>query len=215
MRLRGKDRGNRAITVLELHVNRGVVDTHGPLQRRRCSHLFEANKTRQGCESVRHSGPVRDVAIRDAVRFNQLCWVCRRGGYNSSRRFSMRSRTSLRYYSCLNCRRNQRKRQCGRGNRGAPTRLIWVSHRNSFHRCKQIDFQLSDQKPFMRNCINLRSPQITYSCFLILQVTGLQMSIFTPHHRPLPGNKLPFGTSKHSPPPDKCSHLASESKLHL
>ena len=79
--LRGVDRRNRAVNVLELHVHRGVIDAHSSLQGRRRTRFLQANDTRQRCKSVGHVDSLRDVTIRDAIRFNAL----RRIRHGSSR----------------------------------------------------------------------------------------------------------------------------------
>ena len=131
--LRGVDRGNRAVNILELHVHRGVIDTHGSIQRRRRTRFLQADGTRQRCKSVRHIDYLRDITVGDTIRFDQLRRIRNRSSSNRARRLGISSQTNLRGCNRLNSGRNQRKRQCRRSHgRTAATSDVVLLHKSPF-----------------------------------------------------------------------------------
>ena len=119
--LRGVDRRNRAITILELHVHRGVIDTHGSIQRRRRSRFLQADGTRQRCESVRHIDWLRDITVRDAIRFDQLRRIRDRGSSNRAGGLSLSFCGRLWGDNWMNKRRHKCDRKRSSSDRGTTT----------------------------------------------------------------------------------------------
>ena len=94
--LRGEDRRNRAVNILELHVHRDVIDTHSSLQGIRRSRFLQADGTRENRQRVGHVNLLFDVTVGNTICFNQLGRVRdwssshRAGGLRRSCRSSLR-----------------------------------------------------------------------------------------------------------------------------
>ena len=108
VRLRGVDRRNRAVNILELHVHRGVIDAHGSLQGTRRTRFLQADDTRQRCESVRHIDWLCDITVRDAVCLDQLRRVGHWGSSNRAGGLSLSFCCRLRGNNWVYKRRHQR-----------------------------------------------------------------------------------------------------------
>ena len=117
--LRGVDRRNRAVNILELHVHRGVIDAHSSSKGRGRTGFLQADETRKRRESVGHTGSILDVAIRDAIRFNQLSRVRDRSSSNRARGLSLCEGRVLRSNYRVYKRSNECYRKRSRGNGGA------------------------------------------------------------------------------------------------
>ena len=131
--LRGVDRRNRAVNILELHVHRGIVDAHSSLQGRRRTRFLQTNDTRKRRVSVRHIDSLCDITVRDAIRFDQLRRIRSRSSSNSARSLCISCRTNLRGCNRLDSGRDQRKRQCRCSHgRAAATSDVVLLHKSPF-----------------------------------------------------------------------------------
>ena len=121
VRLRGENRRNRAVTILELHVNGGVVDAHSPLEGTRRTRFFQADNTRERSQRVGHIKATTDVTVGDTIRFNNLGRIRNRSSSNRARSLSLSFCCRLRGNNWVYKRRHQRHGESSGSNGSAAT----------------------------------------------------------------------------------------------
>ena len=134
--LRGVDRRNRAVIILELHVHRGIIDAHSSLQGTRRRRFFETNNTRQNAKSIRHVKSTIDITVGDTIRFDNLGRIRDRSSSNRAGGLSLRGCCRLWGDNWMNKRRHKCDRKRSSSNRGAATASYAVKtlhfHEKSF-----------------------------------------------------------------------------------
>ena len=133
VRLRRVDRGNRAVTVLELHVDCDVIEAHSSSKGRGRTGFLQADETRKQRQRVGQVNFIIDVTVGDTIRFNQLGRVRDRSSSNRAGGLSLRLCGRLWGNNWVNKRRNQRHGESSGSNGSTAaaynsTRQILLSH---------------------------------------------------------------------------------------